>query len=84
MAENFSWHLSWFWLLPLTYADLAKAWMFLLDYDTTADSCFLTLLNWTAGILTTEIGIAPKELLLNRSKSPCPIYHLSASCQKGT
>jgi hypothetical protein len=24
-----------------------------------------------------EVGIAPKELLLNRSTSLCPIYHLS-------
>ena len=38
---------------------------------------FLILLNWTAGILTTEIGIAPKELLLNRSTNPFPINHLS-------
>jgi hypothetical protein len=31
----------------------------------------LTLLNWTAGILTTEIGIVPKELQKqNNNKKP--------------
>jgi hypothetical protein len=34
----------------------------------------LSLLNWTASILTN--GDDPKELLVNRSTSPCPIYHL--------
>jgi hypothetical protein len=38
--------------------------------------CIQTLLNCTAGILTTEIGNAPKELSLKRFTSPCPIYHL--------
>jgi hypothetical protein len=47
-----------------------EAWWFLLDCDT-ADSCLATLLNWTisfltllngtAGILTKEIGIAPRK-----------------------
>ena len=36
----------------------------------------LTLRKYTAGILTMESEIAPTELLLNRSTSPCPIYHL--------
>jgi hypothetical protein len=36
----------------------------------------LTLLDWNACILTMEIGISPKELLLNRSTLLCPIYHL--------
>ena len=44
-AEN-CWHCSWSWWLPLTHA-----WT----------DGILTLLNWTAGILTTKIGIAPKN-----------------------
>ena len=60
--------------------------MFLLDHAVAADSCLATLLNWTvgiltllnwiAGILTNGDEICPKELLLNRSTSPCPIYCL--------
>jgi hypothetical protein len=41
-----------------------------------ADLCFLTRLNWTAGILTNRDWNYPKELLLNRSTHPCPVYHL--------
>lgn len=37
----------------------------------------LTLLNWTAGRLTNRDWNRLKELLLNRTTSPCPIYHLS-------
>ena len=44
----------------------------------TADLCLWTLLNWTCWYPEKmEIGITPKEILLNRSTSPCPIYHLS-------
>jgi hypothetical protein len=35
------------------------------------------ILKLTANILTTKIGIGLKELLLNRSISPCLINHLS-------
>ena len=58
----------------MTSAHLVEAWWFLLDHATITDLCLVTLLNWTVGILT-EIGITPKELLLNRFISPCPIYH---------
>jgi uncharacterized protein YejL (UPF0352 family) len=50
--------------------------MFLLDHAAPADLSLGTLWNWTDGILTTKIGIAPKELLLNRSTSPL-FYYLS-------
>ena len=38
----------------------------------------LTLLNWTAGMLTNRLESSPKELLINRSTPPCPIYYLFA------
>jgi hypothetical protein len=41
-AENF-WVSGWFWLLLLTRADLVEAWLFLLDFATTTDSCLVTL-----------------------------------------
>jgi hypothetical protein len=43
----------------------------------------LTLLNWTTGILTVKIGIALKELLLNRSTSPWPIHLFSSTFGQG-
>jgi hypothetical protein len=52
MAENLSWHSGWFWLLLLTHANLIEAWLFLLDCTAIADSCLVTLLNWTVGVLT--------------------------------
>lgn len=36
----------------------------------------LTLLNWTAGILTNGGWNRPPKLLLHRPTSLCPIYHL--------
>ena len=83
-AEN-SWHASSSWLLPLTCANSLETLWFLLVRVTIVDSCLVTPLNWTVGILTllnwtdsisTEIRITPKELLLNSSTFPCPIYHL--------
>ena len=64
----------------MTHVNSAEAWLILLDCATTAELLFgiLILLNWTAGILTMEIEIIPNELL-NRSISPCPIYHLFSS-----
>lgn len=64
-AENFSWCPHWSWSLLLTRANLVEAWLFLLDFATTADSCLLTVLNWTAAILTTGDWNLDKELLLN-------------------
>ena len=60
-TENFSWSTEWFWLLPLTCEDSPEAWIFLLDHATADSLCLVTLLNWTAGILTMKIGITPKN-----------------------
>jgi len=49
---------------------------FLLDQVTAVDLC-LVFWSWT-GLLTTNIGITPKELLLNRSTSPLSYYPLSS------
>jgi hypothetical protein len=38
--------------------------------------CILTLLNWTASILTNGDWNRPKKLILNRFITPCPIYHM--------
>ena len=47
-AENFSW-CSWSsWLFPMTGADSAEVWLFLLGPATTA--AIPTQLNWVAGV----------------------------------
>lgn len=58
-AEN-SWHSGWSWSLLLTRANSAEVWRLLTD-PTITDLSWVTLLNWTAGILATEIVIAPKN-----------------------
>jgi hypothetical protein len=60
MVEN-SWHFCRFWSLLMTHADSAEAWWFLLNCAAVADLCLLTPLSWTVGVLTTEIGISPKN-----------------------
>jgi hypothetical protein len=63
---------GWFWSLLLTDADSAEAWWFLLHRATAADSFVfgvLALQNWTAGILTMEVGVAPKNYFYI---DPCP------------
>lgn len=50
-AEHFR-RSGWFWSPLLTRADLVEALLFLLDHATAADSCLVTLLSWTASILT--------------------------------
>ena len=84
-AENF-WSCSWFWSLPLTCVNLVETLQFLLDCATAADSWLVILLELDCWYLdTTELDFwcagngdwdRPKELLLNMSTSPCPIYHL--------
>ena len=71
-AENFSWCLVWSWSLLLTDAEsVEEACLLLLDHVTAADSLLLSWhYNWTACIPTMEIGIDPKQLLLQRSTSP--------------
>jgi len=82
-----SWCSSWFWSLLLTSASLMEAWMFLLDCATSDDLCLVTFFfqldYWypdNTGLdcrcPDSSDGICPKELLLNRSTSTCPIYHL--------
>ena len=46
-----SWHYGCSWSFPLTCVYSAETWWFLLDGATIADSCLVTLLNWTVGIL---------------------------------
>jgi hypothetical protein len=77
VAENFSRHSGWSWLFLLTPADSEEAWQFLLVCTPATDFCLVSWLYWT-GLLVScqmEIGIIPKELLLNRSTSLYPIYH---------
>jgi hypothetical protein len=87
-AKNF-WLFSccwWFWSLPLTPEESVEAWWFLLDHATAADLCLVTLFEMNCWYPdTTELNCwyhdngdwnRPEELLLNRSTSPCPIYHL--------
>ena len=76
-AENFSWPPGWFW---------SSCWLVSIQQRSGSffGSCHccwflfgtLSLLNWTASILTNGDWNNPKELRLNRSTSPCPIYHL--------
>jgi hypothetical protein len=77
-AENVSWQPSCSWLFPLTCADSAEYGWFLLDLATAVDSCLASWDYWTGLLVSwqTEFGITPKELLLIRSTTPCPIYHL--------
>jgi len=65
--------------IPLTGANSAEAWLFLLY-------CAMLLHVWYPN--TTDLDCwypdngdwnCPKELLLNRPTSPCPIYHLFSS-----
>ena len=75
-TENF-WHSSWFWSILLTHADLVEAWQFLPDHATAADSFWYSdTTELDARNLTNGNWNHLKELLLNRSISPCPIYHL--------
>lgn len=55
-----SWHSGWSWSLLLTRANSAEAWRLLMD-PTITDLSWVTLLNLTAGILATEIVIAPEN-----------------------
>lgn len=71
----------------LTSADLVETWWFLLDHASTADSCLVTLLNktigivtllnWTADTLTNGNQNHLKELLLKRSTFPLSYYSFS-------
>jgi hypothetical protein len=86
MVENLPWYYCWFCLLPLTHAYLEEPWLFLLDCATDADISLETLSEldcWHPD--TTELDCwypdnedwnCFKEVLLNRSTSPCPILHL--------
>lgn len=38
-----------------------EAWLFVVGHAADADLYLVTLLNWTACILTIKIGIAPKN-----------------------
>ena len=80
MVENFSWHPGWFWLFPLSHVDSAQIQGMPSCFCWIIHCCWLfaipTLLNWTAGVLTNGDWNCLKELLLNRSISPCPIYCL--------
>jgi hypothetical protein len=68
------------WLVLVTPTDSCQ---FDGDLAVSPESChhcwfefgILTLLNWTGGILTNGYWKGPKELLLNNSTFPCPIYH---------
>ena len=46
-VKNLSWCSWWSWLLLLTCANLAEAWLSLLGHATTADSCLLYWHYWT-------------------------------------
>ena len=61
---------GWFLLLPQTRANLPEQWgLHSIKLLLLIHVCCL-LLDWTADILTTKLGIAPKQLLLNRSTTP--------------
>ena len=77
-ATDLHWRL---WLLK----PIGRAWRFLLDWTAVDDSCvngvyewtelpLLICVNQTADILTTQIGISPKELFLNRSDVDVPFF----------
>jgi len=82
-----SWCSSWFWSLLLTTASLVEAWLLLQDCATSAVLCLVTFFfqvdYWYPDTKWLDFRcpdssdwICPKELLLNRSTSTCPIYHL--------
>jgi hypothetical protein len=73
------WHSGWSWSPLLTHVKLVESWQFLLDHAVFAGLRLVTHLNWAIGILTNGDWNCPKELLLNRSASPCPVYHLFSS-----
>jgi hypothetical protein len=68
--KNLSWYSSWFLLLPLTSADSSDPSALCWIVSPLLIHVWCLLLEWTADALTTKIGIAPKELLLNRSIIP--------------
>jgi hypothetical protein len=76
-------HPSWFWSLLCRFSGgLAVSAG---CHTTTADSCLVSWHYWTGLRLSwrTEIENAPKELLLNRSTSPCLIYYLLLPLDSG-
>lgn len=85
-SENSFSYFWWFWLFLLIHANSAEAWLFLLDRAITVDLCLVTLFELDCWYLNTtdldcwypdnRLWNHPKELLLNRSTSSCPIYHL--------
>ena len=75
-AENSFWFCSWFLLFPLTHANLAEAWLSLLDYATIADSGLETLFKQECCYPDNWDWNHPKDLHLDRSTFPCHIYHL--------
>jgi hypothetical protein len=64
VPENYLWYFSCFLLLPQTCANLVDPCIFFWIKP------LLLILDWTADILTMNIGITHKELLINSFKSP--------------